>query len=98
MGTVVVLKRTYGRLRVPFDVLEEDSNPTQAIGELSLESVDLSRKVFCRRQTACITFAAARGWTGFVCSACKISETLSRDEQREDLDGLAMLLGAMSGV
>lgn len=97
MGSVVLFpkKRSYGKFQISSEKLEYGSNPTQTAFELSLDAVDDGRKIMCRRQTDCVTFAAAQGWLGFRCDACGISENLSLDEQRDDLDGLAMLLSAL---
>jgi hypothetical protein len=92
---VTILKHTYGKFKAP-DNLAEDSNPTEVEFELSLESVDRGRKIFCRRQTECVTFAASQNWTAFSCRACQIAENLSVMEIHSDLDGLAQLLAAIN--
>jgi hypothetical protein len=98
MGTLIVLpkrkkKRVYSKFTVPSGALAFGSNPIEAEFELSIDAIERgARKVLCRRQVACTTFAAAADWTSFKCSNCAVEEPLSVDENRLDLDGLADLL------
>jgi hypothetical protein len=96
MGSVLFLKRHYGHFRISPDTLGLGSNPVEAAVELTLESVDDGRKVFCRRQTQCVTFAASQKWAGFRCDDCGVEENLTREEQQTDLDGLAGLLRTLN--
>ena len=85
-------KRPRGKFQVLSDNLPFGCNPTPTEHELSIEAVDEGRRILCRRQTDCVTFAASKGWNGFVCSACAYSEIMTLGEVRADLDGLANLL------
>lgn len=95
MATVQVTTRVYGRFRVPSNLLPDGVNPTQC-SELNLDEVDGSRSIWCVNQATCCTYAASQGWNGYHCRDCAVEEPLSRDAQRRDLDGLAMLLLAIS--
>lgn len=91
-GVIQHFKSTYGKFKIIAEKLEEGSNPIASSFELTLDSVDINRNVLCRRQTQCVTYAAAQKWAGFQCNHCKVSEPLGLQEQRNDLEGLAMLL------
>lgn len=39
------------------------------------------RRLWCRRYDRCLTFAAAKGWTGFAYTTCKIDNKISADER-----------------
>jgi hypothetical protein len=98
MGLVVLFpkkKKQYGKFTIQFDGLEDGSNPTENDFELSLESVDYRRKVFCRRQTQCLNFAASQNWTAYHCADCEVAENMSVGELHSDMEGLAMLLQAL---
>lgn len=56
------------------------------------------RKLFCRRQGACLEEAMKRRWDGLSCDACPVNDTMSRDEHRSDMVGLAELLKARAAV
>lgn len=87
--------RKYGRLAVPCDGLYLGSKPVEHL-PLFDDTVDAHRRVKCRRYSNCVTFAANQNWTGFSCARCKIEESLSVEEQYDDLPGLADVLTAIN--
>jgi hypothetical protein len=97
MGTLIVFpkkkKRTYGKFSVSSEDLDPGSNPSPTDAELTIGAIDKgARKIMCPRQTQCVTYAASQAWTSFVCTNCSVTEKMSVDEHRYDLDGLADLL------
>ena len=79
------------RIRIRVDPLPVGANPTQC-GSLVLgELDDDDRDVNCAHQSKCITLAAAENWRGFHCRNCTVNAPMTRDAQRQDLDGLAIL-------
>ena len=88
-------KRSYGKFQILSEGLAKGSTPTPTDSELSLEGVDSGRRVMCRRQAQCVTFAASQKWISFRCDNCSVVEILSTEEQRQDIEGLAMLLSTL---
>lgn len=90
------MTRTYGKLTIVSPGLYLGSLPIEdAIGDV--ENVGERRRLHCRRYENCLTYAASVNWTGFQCSACRVNETLTREDWLADLDGLASFLRAFAG-
>jgi hypothetical protein len=53
------------------------------------------RKLLCRRYRDCLSHAVSMFWESFGCGSCDVDESLTRDEQKRDLDGLAGFLRAL---
>lgn len=56
------------------------------------------RELRCRHQSACVSTAADLGWPGFSCAGCPGVELMSQLEHRQDYEGIAGLLRAISGA
>ena len=86
---------SYGRFSISSEGLYLGSAPLEH-RELDIDRVDEHRRLLCRRYENCLTFAASEGWRGFSCRGCSIEETLSAQDQKRDLDGLATFLAALN--
>lgn len=87
------MTRHYGRFAVKAPALPPDSLPSPLDNP---DRAPAERRLLCRRYNACLSHAADRGWASFGCSGCPVNEPLSLAEQRDDLDGLASFLRALS--
>ena len=94
MSLVYIPTRGYGRFHVPAIALPDGATPTEC-ETLLLSQVD-RRQVNCAHQTTCFTHAASMSWHGFHCLNCTLKQPMSSDSQRLDIDGLTLLLAAIS--
>lgn len=54
-----------------------------------------ARSESCRHYGGCLDHALVKNWKGFHCVDCALCDDLSREEQRQDLEGLAAFLTAL---
>jgi hypothetical protein len=73
------------------------SNPTRC-RRYDEDEIALHRRVLCRRYINCLTWAAAQDWIGWSCDNCDVKDVLSREQQADDLDGLADFLHELNLV
>ena len=67
------------------------SNPTRS-KRYDESEIGLHRRVLCRRYTNCLAWAAQQDFLGWTCDNCEIREVISREQQKDDLDGLCDFL------
>ncbi len=54
------------------------------------------RALYCRKQSACVGFAASLNWQGFGCDLCRVYEVMTDEEMAYDRDCLIELLRAIN--
>lgn len=63
--------------------------PTQLARELENEDAVVEhRKLYCRRMSTCLLYAAERDWQSFSCKSCPVDEHMTLEEIRQDHEGL----------
>jgi len=72
--------------------LHDGSLPQSTAQTSDPEAVD--RRLDCRRVSQCLSLAVDRHWEALSCGMCPIDDPLSREEQRQDMRGLAEMLDA----
>ena len=85
--------REYGKFTVKLIDLDADCNPQPLANP---DHAPERRRLLCRRYTGCLTRAAGLGWDSFHCLECPVEDSMSPQEQYEELDGLAAFLLAFS--
>lgn len=62
---------------------------------LTPEQAGVERRVLCRQYDECLDYADRLKFPGFSCAECSVQDEMTREEAREDFEGLARLLIAM---
>ena len=96
MPTIVKPPRVYGKFHVVSGDLPMCANPVACNELKNIEDVEKHRRMLCMHQTSCCTFAAAEQWPGFSCLQCFAFQAMTPDQQKADIEGLALLLASIS--
>lgn len=67
--------------RVGLIVFPDGATPTE-VETLFFDEVDDHRRLWCRRQAACLDFAERSGWKGMSCSICPVRDELTEEERK----------------
>lgn len=65
------------------------AKPARLKAELENEDAVMEhRKIYCRRMSTCLLYAAERDWQSFSCKGCPVDEHMTLEEIRQDHEGL----------
>lgn len=68
-------------------------SPVEYFRVLDPDRAPKVRKLLCRYYNACLRHAEDQGWGGFACTSCTVEESISREDQRADLESMAKMFG-----
>lgn len=70
------------------------ANPIRFLHPMSAADAADVQRLNCARRGECLSYVYEMGWASWDCRGCSVTETLTLEEHRRDMDGMAKMIAA----